>query len=286
MSGERDRELIERALAGPLAAVADEVRAAVLPSFRLRRAAGGGDAGHTRLGGLPDLPPATPWPARDDGRPLGFVAQVLVAEAPDPGPLPEGLLVFFYDTDPELQSWGFDPADRDGHRMLHFAPGTNVEQAAPPAGLDLEQSFRPGPLTFSPELTLPEHYDPRAPALPEELHDAYSDLVDALSEQHEEDGGPLHRLLGHADQVQGEMATECQLVTNGLYLGDRTGWDDPRADALRAGAADWRLVLQLDSEFDAPEVTWGDGGRIFFWAREDDLRAGRLERGWALLQTS
>src|SRR5215472_17318509 len=47
---------------------------------------------------------------------------------------------------------------------------------------------------------------------------------------------PIHRLLGHPDPVQGDMQVECQLVTNGLYCGDASGYQDPRAAQLRPGA--------------------------------------------------
>src|SRR5205814_3675825 len=61
----------------------------------------------------------------------------------------------------------------------------------------------------------------------------------------EEDAGPIHRLLGHPEPVQGDMQLECQLVSHGLYCGDASGYRDTRATALRPGAADWRLLLQI-----------------------------------------
>jgi uncharacterized protein YwqG len=61
------------------------------------------------------------------------------------------------------------------------------------------------------------------------------------------------------------------------------GYQDPRAKALEAGAADWRLLLQVDSDENAT-MMWGDTGRVYFWMRDEDLRAARFERVWTILQ--
>lgn len=107
---------------------------------------------------------------------------------------------------------------------------------------------------------------------------AYAELFDS--------GGPtVHRLLGHPDPVQGDMQLECQLVTNGLYCGNATGYQDPRAETLRAGASEWRLLLQIDSE-DQASMMWGDVGRIYYWIRQPDLLSRDWDRSWLILQCS
>jgi uncharacterized protein YwqG len=95
---------------------------------------------------------------------------------------------------------------------------------------------------------------------------------------------PRHQIGGFPSTVQGdEMEVECQLVSNGLYCGDSSGYENPRAAALRAGAADWRLLLQLDSDDDLGTM-WGDLGTLYFWIREQDARAPRFESTWLVLQ--
>jgi uncharacterized protein YwqG len=75
------------------------------------------------------------------------------------------------------------------------------------------------------------------------------------------------------------------MAANGVKYADDS--DDPRYEELLAGVADWRLLLQLDSEMGGDqEVLWGDVGRIYFWIRDEDLRAGRLDRTWTILQCS
>ena len=70
----------------------------------------------------------------------------------------------------------------------------------------------------------------------------------AYAEALEDRGAVIHRLLGHPDPVQGDMQLECQLASNGIDCGDAGGYRDPRVPALRPGAADWRLLLQIDSD--------------------------------------
>ena len=93
----------------------------------------------------------------------------------------------------------------------------------------------------------------------------------------------LHHLLGHSANVQGDMQLEAQLVMNGLYCGNSSGYEDPRAGELESGADDWLLLLQLDSD-DGAGVMWGDNGRLYFWIRSEDLRQLRFDKVWMTLQ--
>ena len=79
------------------------------------------------------------------------------------------------------------------------------------------------------------------------------------------------------------MQLEAQLASPGLYCGDDRGILDPRAAALDAGADDWMLLLQLDSE-EAEGMMWGDVGMLYFWIRRTDLTDRRFDRCWVLLQ--
>ena len=80
------------------------------------------------------------------------------------------------------------------------------------------------------------------------------------------------------------MRLECQLVTNGLYCGDATGYQDPRRASLELGASDWQLLLQIDSDEERLGWMWGDVGRVYFWIRRQDLASADFEGAWAVLQ--
>ena len=79
------------------------------------------------------------------------------------------------------------------------------------------------------------------------------------------------------------MQLECRLVANGLYCGNASGYRDPRAALLRPGAADWRLLFQVDSQ-DEAGMMWGDLGRRYYWIRHEDLTARNWDRTWLILQ--
>jgi uncharacterized protein YwqG len=46
---------------------------------------------------------------------------------------------------------------------------------------------------------------------------------------------------------------------------------------------DWHLLLQVDSE-QAAGMMWGDVGRLYYWIRSKDLKAGNFDNVWLVLQ--
>ena len=261
---------------------ADALVAAARPGIRLEvdRSLDHEAVGASRLGGDPDLPPGAEWP-RKDGAPLSFVAQLdlaAVTRHDGEGVLPGvGLLSFFYDATTQ-EAWGFDPADRGSWDVRHLPAGQQLLRT--PAPDDLAADGRLIGVAFRPraELCSPP-YESRVVELlgmSEAELDAYGDLLEPGDEA-------IHRALGHPDPVQGEMQLECQLASNGVFVGGPEGYRDPRVLDLGAGADDWRLLLQVDSD-DATDMMWGDAGRIYFWIRDQDLRAGRFEDCWVILQ--
>lgn len=79
------------------------------------------------------------------------------------------------------------------------------------------------------------------------------------------------------------MQLQCQLVSNGLYCGDPSGYNDPRAKELESGASQWRLLLQVDTDEES-EMMWGDCGRLYFWIRDEDLRKRNFGAVWMILE--
>jgi len=116
-------------------------------------------------------------------------------------------------------------------------------------------------------------------ALSDAEAEAFGDLADAAF-----GGSPKHQVGGYPAPVQGDdMELECQLASNGIYCGRPEDYQDPRVNDLRPGAADWRLLLQMDSDDDI-DVMWGDVGTIYFWVRAAEARAGIFTNAWLVLQ--
>jgi len=236
----------------------------------------------SHFGGVPGLPEGVAWPERE-GVPLGFLARLSLAElhaAHSLSWLPEtGALLFFYDL--EAQPWGFDPGDRDGFAVLRVADlPAPLEQADGGSGAS-GRSLPRRNLGFRRIEVLPslEREPVEALELDDRESDAYSDLAEASFR-----GLPRHQVGGYPAPVQGDdMELECQLASHGLYCGDASGYRDPRAEALRAGATNWRLLLQFDSD-DELGVMWGDCGTLYFWVEEEAAREGDFGNVWLVLQ--
>lgn len=267
-----------------LGGFADVLVAAARPGVRLIADPGAGteSLGSSRLGGVPDLPPGTPWPSKD-GAPLSFVAQCDLAplrpydiDALLPA---DGLLSFFYDAATQ-SAWGFDPGDRDSFAVIYSSSAEPLGRRDAPPEVHRDGQFNPVGLTARTELTFVpwESYLIDTLGMTREQRFAYSEsLPDDEGDQ------VIHRLLGHPDPVQGDMQVECQLASNGLYCGTPDDYRSPRAAQLRPGAIEWKLLLQLDSE-DAAGMMWGDVGRIYYWIKNKDLAARNWDETWLVLQ--
>lgn len=264
--------------------------------------------GDSKLGGAPDLPAGFKWPHAGKV-PLAFIAQINLAHAArhlqDPELPRDGTLWFFYNN--VDQTWGFDPKDRPNFSVAYAPAGTPLTRTEPPPGTcstdDEDEYFSPARLGFEPTTTFSypgpdsnvEYDDDRfsedeVDELVRELLFELFDSADGPSDEDDDGGGgeaadtPRHQFLGHARTIQSPMEEECQLVSNGIYLGDELkGKAAKRAEELRPGAADWRLLLQVDSD-DSCDMMWGDCGRIYFWIRRQDLAARDFSKCWLILQ--
>jgi uncharacterized protein YwqG len=272
----RDDLMSELSIAG-LTPIAAELANLSKECVRMRsaRCADGNIAlGSSKLGGAPDLPPGLAWPKWKTDY-LTFVAQVNLAELPASDLLPKvGVLSFFFDK--EQSAVGFDPNHKEGFRLWYFPEASQLTRPVEPAVF----TFPSAQVSFEPYLSLPDFSadSVRDLVLNVENDEQYCDFVDKHAGP-----APQHQIFGWPHVIQGDMALDCQLVTNGLYTGNASGYKDSRRKALEPGAKDWTLLLQIDSD-DNTEMMWGDAGMLYVWIRRQDLASRDFEKAWTILQ--
>jgi uncharacterized protein YwqG len=234
--------------------------------------------GQSKIGGRPDLPAKMDWLREGNGNSLSFIAQINFGELKEYNKTSElpnsGIIYFFYSA--EQKGWGFDPMDKDKFKVFYSDNNDNLIRKEFPFDLDEYSKYKPCKLTFANSVSLPGWENEFVQEnLKDKEIDAYIEIMGVEM---------CNKMLGYSDNIQGEMELECQLVTNGLFCGNATGFDDSKRIELEKGADDWRLLLQIDSEDDKTGMMWGDAGRLYYWIKEQDLKNLDFEKAWFILQ--
>jgi len=249
----------------------------------------------SKFGGSPAVPADFEWPRFEaenyDGetanRPLSFLCQINLDEIrafDKENLLPDtGLLLFFYEQ--ESMRWGFDPDDEGCSRVYYFADTSKLAEAELPVDLKEEYRVREYELSFATGDSYPSFEELR-------IHSDVDCDWDSYDEELENMGCEIecerHKLLGYADLIQGEMLTECERTTRGLYCGDAESYqktsEEMNADIHRA-AADWILLFQMASiQDDDYELMFGDLGNLYFCIRKQDLMERNFHKVWLVVQ--
>lgn len=221
----------------------------------------GTGVGCSRMGGVPDLPVGTDWPAFEGER-AAFVMQLNLGELPSlPGsPLPaEGLLSFFI----------WDGEDGSGD-VLYLpgapAPFRTAESPSPEQYhfMAAEQflDLQPHRVFGVVGLDLPAYGTPGYDAIGERVELAdYDGLADEVR------GGVtgdrcVGQLLGRPygiDRHRGEDV--CTAIA---------GYGNPRAEARAGSSEDWVQFWRIDSNYDVGFSVW-DAGSIHLMIRSVDF---------------
>lgn len=236
--------------------------------------------GISKIGGQPDLPKDINWFKESNGKSLSFIAQINLKEIKSfdvDNLLPDsGVLYFFYSA--EQKVWGFDPKDFDKFKVYCSTETDDLERKEFPNDLPDYSRFKECNLNFKTTVALPSwDNDFVQKTLSEKEIDQYLNLPQDYA---------INKMFGYSNNIQSEMELECQLVTNGLYCGDPSGYNDPKAKELEGGAKDWILLFQVDSEDEKTGMMWGDVGRLYFWIKREDLKSRNFNKTWMILQCS
>jgi uncharacterized protein YwqG len=229
--------------------------------------------------------------------PLGFVAQVDLAEVWRTGPVDpdiphQGRLLFFYDTG--HRPGGYKPADITGARLIYdLTPIDSLKRAIPSAELAApEQKVRPAHAAASRSHFRAQRCVLHAGMWPPHFGSPDWDAceIKAKAEKTVQNwwyevtrDGHDHRFGGYPLQIQGDMQTECALVSKGLDLGGSNRWNSKAAKRLKPDAPNWLLLMQITSDKRAG-MMWGDVGNLYVWIHRDALRARRFEEARVILQ--
>jgi hypothetical protein len=164
--------------------------------------------------------------------------------------------------------------------FFSHADRASFTERSAPAGLTPDCIYHPTPIAAHRIDLLPDSQTlPRTDFVWDRDGDAYLELQSGAFENMHH-----HQVLGYPSPVQNaDMEEECQLASNGVYVGNPEGYKDPRVPALKAGATDWKLLLQLDTDDDIGWM-WGDVGTLYFWVRESDARCGDFSKVWMIFQ--
>ena len=242
------------------------------------------------------MPPDFVWPTYEDesydhvvkDRPLTFLAQFNceeLAQFDKEHLLPDhGLLSFFYETD--TQCWGYDPNDKGCARVYWFEDMSALSAADFPADMGEDFKFPMVKIQIAQKTSYPSWTDFSEVFPDEKDYDAFDLVWNELTDETPENRS---QLLGWPDVIQNSMFDECDLASQGYYLGDGNGWNKiPKAirqQAEETARDRWMLLFQLDTvEQGNFELMFGDCGHIYFYITKEDLAARRFDRIWLILQ--
>jgi uncharacterized protein YwqG len=252
-----------------------EIRKLARPAILLRTVKGSEakiPIGATKIGGKPDLPTTTEWPAFTDGRPLAFLAQIDLSalaklKAPLKGLPAIGLLSVFSvwgwmpegSGDPDVPSEGY--GTQEGWTVALYTPTkTKLERRKTPKGV---KSYKAAPVELLSIMTLPNHrVEPPLAAL--QWHDdvlrRFDDMQSAFRSVQ----------MGHWLKNPDAFASAHTL---GGYAVFQQQFPQQLLDSGRT------MLLQIGSD-SKTEMGWGDGGELTFYADTKALAKGRFERLW------
>jgi len=235
--------------------------------------------GSSRMGGTPDLPAGMTWPTDNNDNYLSFIAQLNLREIKPYDTyrvLPDtGYLYFFFDAAQNMG--GYSKDEKHLFKVIYF-DGTAEGLDFPdyPDSMAETAKYYACSLAIAPQISLPYKWGREMSFMNSEERDIYS--------QHVWQDGNINKTLGHADRLQDEMEVLCQIVTSESFDGDFRKFDDPQYDQLKAGAQDWLLLLQIDSNPEDAYMMWGNLGRLYFWIRKQDLEKKNFDNCWCVLQ--
>lgn len=194
-------------------------------------------AGCSKYGGRPDVADDFQWPHDNSGRPLSLLLQIDCADlAPidRDGLLPaSGQLYFFYELS-QMNRGGLKNAVRV---IYNDKPSSQLHPLDYPVNLGKEYQLQECRLKFIRCMTIPRIEELRhLTSLDEEDESEYYDVYMRLYDKFWKGDGPIGKMLGYADLIQGPIANDLanEVLLLELYSSkdDRTPHDLPLGNSF------------------------------------------------------
>jgi uncharacterized protein YwqG/predicted DNA-binding WGR domain protein len=287
-SGPANDILSELRRCEPLKRVTKQLEALKRDSIRITTAAANKvSLRMCKLGGRPDLPAGISWPTgKIAGREIAlpFIAQFDLAtvwrfdrESLVP---PSGMLYFFYN----MADYGADYLTPENWRVIYHGD-TDVSYAPgePPMPIPSHLDYKARAVKFDHEVTLPNaetcyiggpgNTDAKV-ELTEDEWDAYITLREGLRANKN-----IHQMLGHSDDVQPYAMENGYENVRDLFFPGSSPFESLTQKKRYEEYFQGRLLLQIDEEKNI-KMQFGRGGRLYFFIREQDLKARDFSKVW------
>ncbi|MBE9181178.1 DUF1963 domain-containing protein [Oculatella sp. LEGE 06141] len=260
-----------------LAAYQTELLAHVRPAIALHlEPAQPGQVGHSRIGGVPDLPASIAW-LQDDrlNKYLCFLLQINLADLPvfAESPFPrQGMLYLFADEDGEPEQVVL----YTGSESLTPALLPNEAEFVTDWYVDLIEHQ----LTFTLFADLPRWATDDYQALCDRLQlneNSYDDLIHAI------DTNSIGKLLGHVAGIGHDPREDAYIVRE---INPNLIYDYQQRSKLdMTGARRWCNLLQVNSS-QAVDLLFGDSGYLQLLVHDHDLQRQDFSRVYINLESS
>lgn len=216
------------------------------------------------FGGMPTVDAGFEWPLKD-GYPLHFIGRLACSNL-QLDTFPTGHLLFFYDD----RHFGYSSKDRGHAVVIHQQSGEPLlaESQLP------EYEVR-SLLGLSKKRVKPRVYQ----------------RVDVIFVEGYSYPSLERKLIPFKDDISEECYLEfLDSVRSNIQIGGYPSpvqSDEMEKDCVKAlglgQPSEWRLLLQLG---EVGNMVWGDAGSLYWFIHEADLRDGRLDRVWMVMQCS
>lgn len=241
----------------------------------------------TKIGGTPDLPlnivwPTATWTRRESGilsmlglsnktkkvtEPYSFIAQINLEEvAPyDSEHLlpPTGILYFFCNED-----------SFEGVVKYFDGPLEQLKRAEFPTALPEKYRHNGCSVAVVNFASIPLSREELVDKIDIEDLDKIMTIMDLENTN--------HKLLGYADDIQGDMEIDCEMGDNAWSEIKKLSKSEQN-QLMEKARNEWQLLLQVDN-IPEIEMKFADTGRLYYWIRKTDLKARQFDKVKMVMQ--